>query len=52
MEIVRSVATKGPVSVCFDVVDGFQLYTSGVYTKCVYHCNGVYTYIDFFIVLN
>lgn len=35
-EIVQSVATKGPVSVCFDVIDGFQLYHSGVYasTKC------------------
>jgi len=27
--------TKGPVSIAFEVVDGFKQYTSGVYTSTV-----------------
>jgi len=32
-DLVDAVANKGPVSICFDVVDDFMHYTSGVYSS-------------------
>ena len=34
-DIVSAVATKGPVSIAYQVIAGFQLYKSGVYKRLV-----------------